>query len=257
MSDIRLRTRTVSEIIDAAFALYRHDTGPYTVLMAFAITPQLIVNLLLQPNAGFGLGTAFVTLISIIVSAFTYTMGGAAIMKFGAAVYLGEDADIETALKAVIPRVGRILWATFMKGLLYFIGFLFFFVGEFYVAARFFAVTAAIVLEDTSAIQAFSRSTALSNGRKRHVLNTLILAWIIYVLLYACVLFAATVFKSPLLTIVLSSAYLVVAYPIFGLTTMLLYYDCRIRNEGFDIERMAASLGIDPGPAPGIAGATP
>jgi len=41
---------------------------------------------------------------------------------------------------------------------------------------------------------------------------------------------------------------------------MVLYYDCRIRGEGFDLERMAAALdrppGAAPGTAPGTAGAT-
>ena len=257
MTEVRLRARTVSELVDAAFALYRRDSGQYIMLMAFAIVPQLVANLLLQPNGSFGLGRSFVTLILTLVSAFTYTMGGAAIMKFGAAVYLGEQADLEMALKGVIPKVGTIFWAGFLKGLLYIVGVLFFLVGEFYVAARFFAVTAAIVLEDASTAEAFSRSSELSNGRKRHILNTLLLVWIIYALLSGCIFFAAALFKSPVLTIVLSAVYQVVAYPVFGLTTMLLYYDCRIRSEGFDIEQMAASIGLDPGSTPGIAGAAP
>lgn len=255
MTEVRLRARTVSELVDAAFALYRRDGGQYIMLMAFAIVPQLVANILLQPGAGLDLGRTMIGLISLLVSAFTYTMGGAAIIKYGAAVYLGEAADLEATLRAVIPKVGRILWAGFLKGLLYFVGLLFFFVGEFYVAARFFAVTAAIVLEDASTTEAFARSTALSSGRKWHILNTLLLVWIIYALLSGCVLFAATLLKSQVLTLVLSAAYQVVAYPVFGLTTMLLYYDCRIRSEGFDIEQMAASLGLDPGSTSGVAGA--
>ena len=98
-------------------------------------------------------------------------------------------------------------------------------------------------------------STSLTSGRKRHVLNTLLLVWIIYVLLSGCLLFATAAMKSQVLTLVVGSVYQIVAYPVFGLTTMLLYYDCRIRAEGFDIEQMAASLGAGPGSEPGIAGA--
>ncbi|MGH7653409.1 MAG: hypothetical protein ACREN6_01985, partial [Gemmatimonadaceae bacterium] len=126
-----------------------------------------------------------------------------------------------------------------------------------YVAARYFGVTAAIVFEDARPAQAFGRSSELSMGHKRHVLNTLLLVWIIYVLLSGCIVFATNALKSPMLTLVVGSIYQIVAYPLFGLTTMLLYYDCRIRNEGFDIEQMAASLGLEPGSAPGVAGATP
>jgi hypothetical protein len=255
MTEVRLRVRTVSEIVDAAFALYRRDSGQYILFMAFAITPQVIAQIVLQPGTKAGLTAAMIGLVSLLVSGFTFTMGSAAIMKYGAAVYLGEEADVEATLRSVIPKVGRILWAGFLKLILYFIGFLVFFVGEFYVAARFFGVTAAIVLEDARTAQAFARSTELSNGRKRHVLNTLLLVWIIYVLLSGCILFATMAAKSQVLTLVLGSAYQIVAYPIFGLATMLLYYDCRIRGEGFDIEQMAASLGVAPGSGHGIAGA--
>ena len=255
MTEVRLRARTVSEIVDAAFELYRRDAGKYILFMAFAITPQIITQILVQPGTGLGLGTVLISLISLLVSGFTYTMGSAAIMKYGAAVYLGEEADTEATLRNVIPKVGTILWAGFLKLLLYFVGVFVFFVGEFYVAARFFGVTAAIVLEDARTAQAFARSTTLSSGRKRHILNTLLLVWIIYILLSGCLIFATAAAKSQVLTIVVNSVYQIVAYPIFGLSTMLLYYDCRIRAEGFDIERMAASLGAGPGPEPGVAGA--
>jgi hypothetical protein len=255
MTEVRLRARTVSELVDAAFELYRRDPGKYVLFMAFAITPQLITQILLQSGTRLGLGAALAFIVSGLVSAFTYTMGSAAIMKFGAAVYLGEEADVEATLQCVIPKVGTILWAGFLKLLLYFAGIFVFFIGEFYVAARFFAVTAAIVLEDARTAPAFARSTELSAGRKRHILNTLLLVWIIYALLSGCVVFAAAAAKSQVVTLVAGAAYQIIAYPVFGLTTMLLYYDCRIRSEGFDIERMAASLGAGPSSAPGIAGA--
>ena len=67
-------------------------------------------------------------------------IGSAAIMKLGSEVYLGEQADFSHAVGSVIPKVFALLWAGFLKAILYAIGFLVFFVGEFYVAARFFAV---------------------------------------------------------------------------------------------------------------------
>jgi hypothetical protein len=258
MNEVRLRARTVSEIVDAAFALYRRDASQYTLLMAIAITPQLVTQIVLRPGGvTLGFSGAMIALASSLVSIFTYTVGTAAIMKFGAAVYLGDAAELDASVRSVIPKLWTILWAGFLKGLLYFLGFLFFFVGEFYVAARWFGVTAAIVLEDASTGEAFSRSTALSSGRKRHILNTLLLVWIIYILLTACILAVAAIAKSTVITLVLGTAFQVVAYPIVGLTSMLLYYDCRIRSEGFDIEQMAASIGFEPGSAQGAAGAAP
>jgi hypothetical protein len=256
MTEVRLRARTVSELVDAAFALYRRDSSQYMLLMAIAIIPQLVGQIVLRPGVRPGFGGYMVAIILFLLSTFTYTIGTAAIIKFGSSVYLGEEEDLDATVRGVIPKVARILWAGFLKTLLYSAGFLFFFVGEFYVAARWFAITAAIVLEDATTGQAFSRSTALSSGRKRHILNTLLLVWIIYILLDGCMLVAATVIKSAVVTIVLTSAFQVVVYPVIALAYMLLYYDCRIRSEGFDIEQMAASMGFDQGPAPDAAGAT-
>jgi len=61
---------------------------------------------------------------------------------------------------------------------------------------------------------------------------------------------------SNVLTVVAATAYVIVAYPVLGLTYMVLYYDCRIRGEGFDIQQMAASMDRGHGAAPGVAGAT-
>jgi hypothetical protein len=241
----------VSEIVDAAFALYRRDSSQYILVMAIATIPQLLTRLLLRPNASLGIGTYMIVMITGLVSGVTITIGNAAIMKFGSAVYLGETADLDGAARSVVSKVVPILLAGLLKGILYFIGFLVFFVGEFYVAARFFAVGAAIVLEDADVFEAFSRSSELSDGRKRHILNTLLLVWIIFFILSICVTVVASLTGSTVIAIVLTTGFQIVAYPVLGLTGMVLYYDCRIRGEGFDIERMAASMDRGARPSPG------
>lgn len=254
MDELRLRSRTVSELVDAAFALYRRDASQYILIMAVATIPQLLAKLLVRVDNTLSFTAVIFSLIVALTSAFTYTVGSAAVIKLGSEVYLGERADLGDTVRSVIPRVWALLWAGFMKAILYIIGLLAFFVGAFYVAARFFAVGAAIVLEDKDVGEAFSRSSELSSGRKRHILNTLLLVGIIYLLLSWCVSLLAAFAHSAVLLIVLTTAFQIVASPVIGLTDMLLYYDCRIRGEGFDIERMTASM--DAGrTSPGASGA--
>jgi hypothetical protein len=256
MDELRLRTRTVSEIVDAAFALYRRDGAQYIAIMAVATLPQLLGQLILRPGGpGATVASLIMGMVSLLISALTYAIGTAAIMKFGSAAYLGEPLDLGGAVAAVVPKLGSIILAGILKAILYVIGFFVFFVGELYVAARFFAVGAAIVLEDADAGEAFSRSSALSSGRKRHILNTMLLVWIIYGILSIGLSVMVGIAKSQVLALVVTSAFTIAAYPVVALTNMVLYYDCRIRGEGFDIERMAASLGRAGG-APGVAGAS-
>jgi hypothetical protein len=41
---------------------------------------------------------------------------------------------------------------------------------------------------------------------------------------------------------VLTVAASIIAYPLFAIVEMLLYYDARVRNEGYDIEMMAEGV---------------
>jgi hypothetical protein len=265
MTELRLRSRTVSELVDAAFALYKADMGKYMMLVALANIPQFAVKLLFpsaMPTMVGVTGTvpdgSFPTLLlTLVTSLFTYAFGLAAVMKYGSNVYLGERADTGETVRGVLPRIFPLLISFFLKGLLYVAGFLFFFVGEFYVAARWFAVAPAIVLEEAGPVEAFGRSSELSQGRKRHILNTLLLVGIIYVLLSACVTAIAGLLHSGVLTLVAVAGYSIVAYPVVALTSTVLYYDARIRGEGFDLERMAAAMDATGlGSAPGAAGAS-
>ena len=41
---------------------------------------------------------------------------------------------------------------------------------------------------------------------------------------------------------VLATALTIVVYPILGITETVLYFDTRIRNEGFDVEYLAGAV---------------
>jgi hypothetical protein len=247
MTEVRLRARTVSEVVDAAFALYRRNAMQYILVTALAFSPLLLLQLLL-PDAGtpttanLGLGVLALAVGSWI----TYSLMSAVVVKLGSQVYLGVEPDLAQTVREVLPRLPAVMVAGLFKAILLLIGLILFFVGAFYVIARYFAVSTTVVLEGLGPISAFGRSSELSKGRKRFILNTLILVWIIYSILNFGVLTLAGIPKSAVITIVASSVFTIVAYPVIGLTEMLLYYDTRIQGEGFDIEQMAAALDAKP-----------
>jgi hypothetical protein len=126
------------------------------------------------------------------------------------------------------------------------VGFLLGVAWVFYVIARFFAVNQTIVLENRTVVgesNAFSRSGVLSRNRKWHVLATMLLVFVIFFVLQFGVTMLAKIVGSNAISLILQTLYTVVAYPLIGITQMILYYDARIRAEGFDIEVMAGALG--------------
>jgi hypothetical protein len=173
----------------------------------------------------------------------TYSAMSAALVRYVSREYLGEPADVATALQEVLPRVPAVIGAALLKALVLMIGAVLLFIGLFYFAARFFALNEAIVLEYRGVGEAFSRSGALSRGLKWHILGTLLLVFVIYVLLSMAVGVIGAITGSPVVMTVLTTAYIVIAYPLFAIVETLLYYDARIRTEGFDIDVLANALG--------------
>ena len=81
------------------------------------------------------------------------------------------------------------------------------------------------------------------NGcHKLHILFTTLLAFLIFIVVYFAIVIVAAATGSVVISTVLTVAASILAYPLFAITEMLLYYDARVRNEGFDIEMMAEGL---------------
>ena len=235
MSDLRLRARSVTEIVDAAFQVYKRDAIEYVLVTA------IVLGLL-----GF----------------FSYALMNAAISRFSSDVYLDRPTGLAMVIRSVVPTVPRLIGATILfalvvmlgfipvligaaitSALLIFLGVVFSFFWVFYAFARFFAVFQIIVLENRGIITAFSRSGVLSRGRKGHIILTLLLVIVIFSVLSIAVTMVAALMGNAAGSVVLQSLYTVVAYPLIGITQMILYYDTRIRAEGFDIEVMTGALG--------------
>ena len=266
MSDLRLRARSVTEIVDAAFQLYKRDAVEYVLVTAIAYAPWVVAQLFvmrgLTLTTAAQLGASSVaSLILAVIGIFAYSLMSAVLSRFSSDVYLDRPTGLGLVIRAVLPLVPRLIGATILFGIVLMLGFVPALIGAaitsiplmflgtllsigwvFYAIARFFAVFQVIVLEGRGAVAAFARSSVLSNNRKGHILLTLLLVFVIFIMLSFAVSMVAELLGSMAATVVLQSLYTVVAYPLIGITQMILYYDTRIRAEGFDIEIMTGAL---------------
>lgn len=267
MSDLRLRARSVTEIVDAAFQLYRRDALEYVLVTAISYAPWVVAQLLLMRGLVLSSPQALstsgpITFVLALIGIFAYALMSAVLSRFSSDVYLDRPTGLGLVVRAVLPLVPRLIGATILFGLVLMLGFVPVLVGAvvsniplvvlgalasivwmFYALARFFAVFQTIVLEDRGVIAAFSRSSVLSQNRKRHILLTLLLVFLIFFMLSFAVSILAQLFGTVAGSVIVQSLYTVVAYPLIGITQMILYYDTRIRAEGFDIEVMTGALG--------------
>src|SRR5256885_1025364 len=267
MSDLRLRARSVTEIVDAAFQVYKRDAIEYVLVTAIAYAPLVVAQLIfirgftLAASSRINLSSTTAIVLGLL-GFFSYALMNAAISRFSSDVYLDRPTGLAMVIRSVVPTVPRLIGATILfalvvmlgfipvligaaitSALLIFLGVVFSFFWVFYAFARFFAVFQIIVLENRGIITAFSRSGVLSRGRKGHIILTLMLVIVIFSVLSIAVTMVAALMGNAAGSVVLQSLYTGVAYPLIGITQMILYYDTRIRAEGFDIEVMTGALG--------------
>jgi hypothetical protein len=242
-----LRARSATEIVDAAFQLYRRDPVTYLFVAALCYSPILVLQLVVlgpaaeledqisRLTAGYSIAIVLGYWVSIsLMSAVT--------IRLASEDYLGRRLEPAVAVRDALYKLPAVMLGFLLKYILLIIGALLFLVGSLYMLSRYFAVNAAILLEGRGVFTAFGRSAVLSRGRKLHILGTLLLAFLIFMVIYFAVVILAQMTRSTVVTTVLSAAASIVAYPMFAITEMLLYYDARVRSEGYDIEMMAEGL---------------
>ena len=253
MSDIELRKRSATELVDAAFQLYRRHALVFIMATALFYAPWLVLNLILFRSLAGATGTAasvgFGRLLFVWTGSFiTFTLMSAVLTKMSAEAYLkGEPGRIEDAVRDVLPRVPSLIGSAIGKWFLITLGFMLLIVPGVIFSLMYIATTAAIVLEGKSVTDAFGRSQQLARNQKGHVFVTYLLIGLIWMLLYFGVLMLVSMLGFNLVILqVLITLFIIMYYPLFGIIEMLIYYDLRVRNEGYDVEVMAGSLGERP-----------
>jgi hypothetical protein len=243
MASVALRPRSPSEIVDAAFQILRAHYPQFVMCSALAYAPWLIVQLIIASDPGIASRTnvAVAALLGTGVW-LIFALMSAVLIVCASQAYLGDPVDVGVAMRQAVPRFPTVLLGALARYACMLLGFLLFFVGAFYAAARLFAVTPVIVLEKEGVSTAFSRSSLLSDGRKWHVFKTLGLVALIYWVLAIGVQLAAAVVGGVIVQAIVTAIYTIMVYPVVAITEALLYYDTRIKSEGLDIELMAGAL---------------
>ena len=99
MQTAAFRARSATEIVDAAFRLYRAHFGALITATGLLIVPAMILKLLL-PDLAANLVRAVERVLLTLSSAFIITVVSDA--------YLGRPSDIRAGLRAIRGRIGAL-----------------------------------------------------------------------------------------------------------------------------------------------------
>jgi hypothetical protein len=241
MNELALRPRSPTELVDAAFQVFRRDPAQFIVATAAVYVPWLVVRLVLDLGVSTDLPTGRNAMWALLAALIVYAIVGGVVAVVASDVYLGQPADAVRALRVAFARILTLFATGIITLFAIFVAALFFLFPALYPLAAFFAVRQAVVLEGGGTIAAIERSSHLSKDVKRHVLNTLLLILLLTgAVSFGIGLLAELIPSRVVMNVVVTAAH-VVLYPFFGITETLLYYDIRIRKEGFDVEYLATT----------------
>lgn len=244
LADNAPRTRSVTELIDAAFSLARIDFAALLTISAAALVatfPMQIAYLRLLEARHWLIGL----LVLVARTALLGVFAGAGVATASEG-YLGRPMVPGDAVRSAFRRAKALAHVTLVTQIATVLGFVALVFPGLIALAYFFAAVPAVVIEGCDAEHAVKRSRELSRGNERRIIGTLLATGLLLVAIQLSAnAVAAWLGASPLMTVVLLDLPAVVFWPFYYTVTTALYYDARIRNEAFDLALM-----LEEAPAP-------
>jgi len=241
-----LRPLSTGEVLDVSFGLYRALFVPLlTVALASRAIPALMA-IYLQAAGGFSAHWVLGT-VQFFVGVFLSAIGAAATTYIVSGAYLGTDVTARDALRGALGLLGRLLMLSLMTSLVIGFGILLFIVPGMILLSGLVLSTAVLVLEaPVSPNDAMNRSWQLTRGSRWKVLLTFLVAVLFLVVPMMAVGMLGAIGSvvglwSDVIPLVLISVLEMFVYPFIYIVITVLYYDMRVRKEGFDLELLAAA----------------
>lgn len=246
MSDFRARTS--SEILDAAFEIYRRHFWAFFAVSVVVTIPAGIARYLISRSSGLDpMHRPLLLSLAWIVAGAIAPFAEAAFVTTTSNAYRGAPVDVADSIRSAFVRPWQLLGIVWARGILLGIGMVLLIVPGVIVYKRYFAIVAAFVIEKLPAGAAMRRSRDLSNGSGKRVI--FLLGTVALFALIAGAMLGG--FLAAIATGAVAAVLYLVAVAMFTpfptIVMTLMYYDIRIRREGYDIELLVGAL--DP-PAP-------
>jgi hypothetical protein len=280
-----LRPRSAIEIVDTAFTIWRRNIGQMTII-GIAATLPLVLALMLGFGSLFaGFGSRFdeaklvamvpmMLIFIVVVVLWMAVVDGAMTLAAGDA-YHGREVSAASALRGAVSKGGTLVLSNILRMLTIFAVVL---VGGVVVAllgqanggvavllmivlgvvslllfARLFATTNAVLFENSGASESLSRSYALSKDSAWRIFGVILLAYIVLVVAQIAIgmtvqVVISMILKSPIIAGIVGNVIGALLYPFLSIALMVLYFDQRIRKEGYDLDVMSSGMPTPPSP---------
>lgn len=245
MASPALRPLSLGEVLDVSFGLYRAKFGPLIVVTVICQIGPALLRIYLGTSGEMLVNLPLMLLYYVLVLVLS-SIGVAASTFIISDAYLGRETSATAALGRAWGMLGRIIGTSIASSFLIGIGFMLIIIPGILLLGGLVLSTVVAVLEATpNSNVAMGRSWELTRGFRGKVLATMLCVFVLLMVptfavgaLWSLLPGEVSLFGIQVATAILS----LFIYPFFYIVMTVLYYDLRVRKEGFDLELLAATL---------------
>lgn len=265
MDPADLRPLRVGEILDAAISIYRRRFGTLVRAVAVAVAPVAVISLVVELSASGDLDADAVDggdvaavvgagLITALLGVISSQLATAAAFTIVSGDYLDESPTWQESLRDGLRRLRSLVWLTILYGLAVALGFLACIVPGVYLMVAFAVAVPALLFEDARGAKALRRSRSLLRGRWWPAAAVLGVSMILTSIVNAGLQGVVAGLLSgggsdggaALAGAVANVVGSILTTPFSAAVATVLYFDARVRKEGFDLELLARRIGVEP-----------
>lgn len=274
--DGTLRPLGVGELLDAAIKITKRRFKPMVLAVAVVVAPVMVVSALVQVSSGAGdpdpafletdpqtglaeldggkLGIFMAgTLVNLVLIIAATALATAAAFRLVSGVYLGDEPTWQESLRFAVRRFWPVLGLTVVTFALLLVGLVACVVPYFWLTGMLGVTMPALLVERAGVFGSIRRSWQLVRGRFWPVFGAVflgtLLATIVQGFFSAPVLVLAFLDVNAVLlaglTAIANLVGMALTTPFVAALTMVVYFDLRVRKEGFDLHLLAQRIGVD------------
>jgi hypothetical protein len=259
----RLHPMRVGELLDASIKLYRENWKLFMGIVAFVFVPiqflqsfltrEIVVSPFSDPNrlpteSQFDSAILATLIFTAVTFLFIIPFLTAAIARATSDVYLEKKPTVGDIYRFALRLTPAVLWATFLVFLTTALGFVALIVPGVIFFVRFAFSPSIVAIEGRRGTKAMGRSWELAKGFFWKIFGTIFLAGVLTGIVGGILSLPLTFIASAIgpggwpLAAIGNSASSIITRPFSGIVAVLLYFDMRIRKEGFDLALMAQEI---------------
>jgi len=262
MSLAVLRPLAFGEVLDQSFGLYRKLFAPLMIISLVANALPALLSIVSGVMGNRSTGGLAITFIGVVLSVIGAAVGTGASTFLVSDYLLSRPADPHGSLRRAWPRTGALIACSMLFGFVVAFGFILLIVPGFIALSGLALAFTAVTVEGVTGSDSLGRSWELTKGFKWKILGLLcVFGAIFYGLILGSGVVSALAVKVTggtidaqaagpngemstfmLLVTVASSLIQILIYPVLYCILVTIYYDLRVRKEGFDLELLATTM---------------